>query len=174
VEKNNSKLMHFLNNFEGYLATAIMIIMTILLFLQVVTRYIFGYAIVWTEEISIIFFVWVIYLGISSCTTEGGHIRIDVLPDALSPKKRRILLMITDLIVVAFCLYIIPPLISITLAQGSSTSVMLKIPMQVAYGIVPFGMALTAIRGIQSFIRALRNKPGQIDNLDPLDDHRRD
>lgn len=170
-KKKTTPIIYILNNFEIDFATFIMIVITILLFLQVITRYVFRYALAWTEEASIILFVWVIYLGISACTKEGGHIRIDVLPNALKPKARKYLLLFTDLVFLAFCIYIIRPLITVMQAQGSSTSVMLGIPMKLAYGIIPFGMALTAIRTIQSFVRNFKQQTaepaaGKLDSSD--------
>ncbi|MFA6505340.1 MAG: TRAP transporter small permease [Treponemataceae bacterium] len=170
-ERNGTRaaLFKLLNNFEIYLAAFMMLLMTALLFTQVVTRYLFGYAVVWTEELSIIMFVWVVYLGISSSTKEGGHLRIDILPNALPPKGKKIVLLITDLVVVVFCVAIIPFLIKIMNSQGNATSVMLKIPTKVAYASIPIGMALTAIRGIQSFIVTVMAKPEQLKTEAPTD-----
>lgn len=166
---NAAALVKLLNNFEIYLAASMMFLMTALLFIQVVTRYLFGYAVVWTEELSIIMFVWVVYLGISSSTKEGGHLRIDILPNALPPKAKKALLLVTDLVVVVFCIAVIPFLIKIMNSQGSATSVMLKIPTKIAYASIPIGMALTAIRGIQSFVVTIMAKPEQLKTEAPTD-----
>jgi TRAP-type C4-dicarboxylate transport system permease small subunit len=84
---------------------------------------------------------------------------VDSLLNVLKPRPRKRLLIIADFAFLAFCLYIIPPFIEVIKTQGNSMSVLLKIPMKAAYGIVPFGLGLTAIRTIQSIYRKLKEKP---------------
>ena len=54
--KNESLAKKLLNHFEVYAGAGIFIIMTILLFVQVVTRYCFGHAVTWAEEVATILF----------------------------------------------------------------------------------------------------------------------
>ena len=51
------KLFWIFNNLEYLLSMLCMGVMMTLLFIQVVSRYVFGHSITWTEEISIILFI---------------------------------------------------------------------------------------------------------------------
>lgn len=151
-----SLLVAILNHFESYICAGIMLFMTALLFTQVFTRYVLNHSLVWTEELSIMLFVCAIYLGIGSAVTEGKHLRIDVMINAVSPKARDVLLIISDFIFLGFCIYMIPPLLEVVESQVHSKSIILGIPMKWPYATVPIGMALASIRIIQSLYKRFK------------------
>ena len=70
-------LRTFLDNIELYLATLFFIILTIMLTLQVISRYVLQNSFTWMEEFATIMFVGMIYLGVSSAVTKRKHLRID-------------------------------------------------------------------------------------------------
>ncbi|RLF78595.1 TRAP transporter small permease, partial [Thermococci archaeon] len=49
---------------EGYVAAVLLLIMILVAFVNVVTRYLFHASIAFTEEIEVAFFVWITFLGI--------------------------------------------------------------------------------------------------------------
>ena len=78
--KFNSK--KFLNEFEIYLGTIVFLVLTALLTIQVISRYVFNSAITWAEELAVIMFVWLIYLGVAGAVTNRKHLKIDALINA--------------------------------------------------------------------------------------------
>jgi TRAP-type C4-dicarboxylate transport system permease small subunit len=52
---------------------------------QVAARYLLGVPMPWGEELTRLLFVWLVLLAAARAT----HMRIDLLPDALSPRARR-------------------------------------------------------------------------------------
>lgn len=104
---NNVFLKKFLNEFEIYMGAVIFVIMTILLFVQVVTRYFFGHAVTWAEEISTIMFVWMIYLGVAAAVLRRKHLKIDAFVETLPFKYKKMLLILSNVIFLIFSLYII-------------------------------------------------------------------
>ena len=78
------------------------IIMTIVLFAQVVMRYAFNVALSWSEEVSMAIFTWVVMIGGSLGVREGFHVRISLLPDALPGAVRSALERLFDLGTFAF------------------------------------------------------------------------
>ena len=150
----------FLNEFEIYIGAVIFILMTILLFVQVVTRYVFHRSFTWTEEISTIFFVWMVYLGVCSAVLRRKHLRIDAFVEAMPFKVKKILLIISNIIFIAFLLYLIFPLMTMVqnyASRGAATPLM-KFPNAVAYGMLPACFALTCVRLIQEIIRLAKEK----------------
>lgn len=61
----------------------LLIIMTIAIFVEVVTRYGFGFAHGQVQEYSILFFVWIVFLMAGKVTKEKKHIVIGLLPERL-------------------------------------------------------------------------------------------
>lgn len=88
------------------LVVLILSAMSILVFFNVVLRYGFNSSINVTEEVSRYMFVWLAFLGTILAFNENQHVNVGVLVDKLSPKKRNILGIVTDLAML-YCCYLI-------------------------------------------------------------------
>ena len=64
-------------------------IMFILVFINVVTRYIFGFSFATTEEISTFLMIWITYIGAGLALREGRLAAIDLFQDMIPAKPRR-------------------------------------------------------------------------------------
>lgn len=148
------KILYILNEFENYVGAALLLVMLILLTLQVVTRYLFKFAFTWAEELSTILFVWLVYLGCSAAVLKGQHLRIDLLLNAFKGKAKKAVLILTDLITMAFCAVVIPSMLNVigNLSARGSTTMLLKIPQDAVYTIIPFALVMTIIRFVQEII----------------------
>ena len=72
---------------KAFLAGAI-IVCSLLLFVNVVLRYIFLAPIYWAEELVRYLMVWMIFIGASQVTLWGGHVAVDIVPRVLSKKRK--------------------------------------------------------------------------------------
>ena len=170
--KNESLAKKLLNHFEVYAGAGIFIIMTILLFVQVVTRYCFGHAVTWAEEVATILFVWMVYLGVAAAVLSRKHLKIDAFVEMLPFKAKKTLLIISNVIFLAFSLYIIFPMMSLVnnYAAQSATSPILKIPKALSYVVMPLCFLLTAIRLVQEIIRLSKEKEKELGVSKPIID----
>ena len=170
--KNESLAKKLLNHFEVYAGAGIFIIMTILLFVQVVTRYCFGHAVTWAEEVATILFVWMVYLGVAAAVLSRKHLKIDAFVEMLPFKAKKTLLIISNVIFLAFSLYIIFPMMSLVnnYAAKSATSPILKIPKALSYVVMPLCFLLTAIRLVQEIIRLSKEKEKELGVSKPIID----
>ena len=62
--------------------------MSIIIFIQVVCRYVFQNSLTWSEEMARYMFVWLVYFSVSYTARREKHIRIDAAIN-LYPKKAR-------------------------------------------------------------------------------------
>ena len=84
--------MHWLKeNFESVLVSVLTAFMTIALFLQILSRYVFNFSITWTEELSIFGLMWITYFGAAIAVVQRRHIRITILSDLLPRRAKKIL-----------------------------------------------------------------------------------
>ena len=83
MEKNGFDWKKFIVNIDQYISAVLFIVIMCLLFLQVVTRYVFKHSFTWTEELSVLLFVWMTYMGVSSAVTYRKNLRIDALLDVV-------------------------------------------------------------------------------------------
>ncbi len=59
------------------------------LILQVFSRYVLGSALIWTEELALFLFTWIVLLAGSLGVREGFHVRLTLLLDLLPAAARR-------------------------------------------------------------------------------------
>lgn len=74
-------------------------LMFVALFVNVVLRYAAGSGIAWAYEIHAILLPWLVAGGLVIAAARGRNIAITLLPDALSGRARRVLLLIVELVV---------------------------------------------------------------------------
>ncbi|WGV98415.1 TRAP transporter small permease [Vibrio sp. YMD68] len=81
--------MRFLANFEEILASAAISVTVLMVIINVFLRYGFGFVVPWSEELSVICFIWAVYFGISSCYKHKLHMGVDVIMTLLPAKMKR-------------------------------------------------------------------------------------
>ncbi len=87
----------FFKNFEEILAGIFTIVMVAVVVVNIVLRYFFGFIIEWSEEVSVISFVWASFLGASACYKHSLHIGVDFFIQSLPDIGKKILKITTTL-----------------------------------------------------------------------------
>ena len=80
--------MFLLRNLEEILASIAISITVLVVIVNVVLRYGFGFVVPWSEELSVICFIWAVYLGISSCYKHKLHMGVDVIVAMLPTRPK--------------------------------------------------------------------------------------
>jgi TRAP-type C4-dicarboxylate transport system permease small subunit len=80
-----------LNYFFYFLCKLNVFLVTLIVFISVVSRYCFNNPLEWSEEITAYMFVFVVFLGAADVASRNGHIRLDFLADRLEGGKRKFL-----------------------------------------------------------------------------------
>ena len=78
-------------------------IMVMLVFGNVVARYVFNSAITWAEEISRFLFVWLTFLGATFAAYKGLHIGIDLVVANMGKRSRLATDIFQCIVMLAFC-----------------------------------------------------------------------
>ncbi|MEM6666525.1 MAG: TRAP transporter small permease [Pseudomonadota bacterium] len=68
--------------------------MTMLTFVNVVLRYGFNLSIIWSLEVVLVLFSWLILFGVAYGFKVTAHLGVDAVTNLLSPNKRRVLALI--------------------------------------------------------------------------------
>lgn len=82
--------MFLLRNIEEILASIAISVTVLVVIVNVILRYGFGFVVPWSEELSVICFIWAVYLGISSCYKHKLHMGVDVVVAMLPEQSKRI------------------------------------------------------------------------------------
>jgi TRAP-type transport system small permease protein len=76
--------------------------MVVLVFGNVVARYVFNSAITWAEEVARFLFVWLTFVGASFGLMKGLHLGMDMLVVRLTPRIRSLVAFANALVTLAF------------------------------------------------------------------------
>lgn len=89
---------------EDWLAAALLATLAIITFLNVLVRYFTDQSFAWTEEISVFLLIVLTMVGGSVAFVRNHHIRIEILADNGTPRRQRIMALISSGCVLAFFL----------------------------------------------------------------------
>jgi C4-dicarboxylate transporter, DctQ subunit len=101
-------LRNALHRVEEGLIAAILGVMTVLTFVQVVLRYVFNSGLIWQLEANFYLFSWLVMIGISYCVRVRAHIGVDAAVRLLPPGPRRavgILVLLLALLYTVLMMY---------------------------------------------------------------------
>lgn len=82
---------------EGLMGLALAI-MVVLVFGNVILRYVFNTGLPWGEEIARLMFVWMIFLGAILALRRNAHIGVEMLQSKLPPSARRACAVVSHLL----------------------------------------------------------------------------
>lgn len=153
------KVLKWLDEYlEISVCVVLMSVMSLLIFVQVVMRYVFENSLSWSEELARYIFIWLIYLGISYGCKIIKHIKIDAAMYLFPKKIRPYIAIIGDVIFFAFAIYIMVTGFNLTMMQIqlSKTSPAMQLPLQFVYAAPPVGFTLAAIREVQTIIYRIK------------------
>jgi TRAP-type C4-dicarboxylate transport system permease small subunit len=133
-------------------------IMVSVIFLQVIMRYVFDASLSWSEELARYCFIWLVYIGISYGVKKQRHIKVDVLLLLFKEKGRLFLTILSNILFLFFCFFVIKygSSIAMQILDWGQKSPANQIPMGLVYLAAPIGMGLTAIRLIQNLIKQFK------------------
>jgi TRAP-type C4-dicarboxylate transport system permease small subunit len=96
------RLVRWLSTIALWISGAGLLVMTGCVMWQVIGRYILNDSPSWTEPFSLLLMSWFILLGAAVGVREGNHLGFEIGLHFASPPIRRLMEVITDLLVMAF------------------------------------------------------------------------
>ncbi len=136
VFNNTRKFLYFLSVFSIGL-------MLVIIFLQVVSRYLFNHSFEWSEELARFLFVWTVFIGSALIIGDKGHMAVKLLAEKLKGRTSGFILKIfTELCSLVFILILIFQGAKMTKVMMFQTSPALGVPMGYVYSIIPISGVL--------------------------------
>lgn len=145
-------MLRFLGKVEEAFCAASLLATALVLFVNVVLRYVFSASTSWAEELIRYLMIWITFIGGSVCVRRGAHIRMDFLLSVLPEKMAGALTRLVYLIAAGFCVALFRysyQLVRFTV-ELEQTSPAMGIPMWIPYLAMPLGSALMALRFVQA------------------------
>jgi C4-dicarboxylate transporter DctQ subunit len=132
-------------------------LMTGIIFVQVVLRYVFQSPFSWAEELARYLLIWITCLGSACAIRDGMHISISFLRSKLKKSKQTVATAVIYVLTLGFFIYCIKEGTIFSLVQWSQRSTAMQIPMTVPYIAIPLGFVIMFLVALECFIDEIRN-----------------
>lgn len=137
-------------------------LMLSIVFLQVISRYLFSFTPSFAEELSRYLFVWVVFLSLPLVAKSGGHMAIETLTARISGMKLKVCRILADIFTLTFLgIMVYNGYFMVTIAHYQTSPAMV-IPMSYVYCVIPFGCAIMLCNVLASFIRLIRTPADEV------------
>jgi C4-dicarboxylate transporter, DctQ subunit len=154
------KLGKLFNNIEYVALVTALAVMVIVIFSQVVMRYVFNNSLSWSEEFARYLFVWFSWMGVSAAVKDKEHLKVDILLTALDKrgllKTKEITNIIVALVWLATTLIVAYYGYQVVIAQMNMNVVTpaMRMPVWIGYLSVP---ACSLVVGIRLLVRIVES-----------------
>ena len=165
------RILYFLGKIEDRITGVLLVLLTTLLFVQILNRYIFYRSDVWIEEICRMSFIWLVYLSVAIATKEGRHIRVNLVDLFLPPSVLKVLTLIADFFWLCFNLILV--YLGVLLVKSTFEYKYLapvtNVHMGIIYSVIPFAFALMTFRVVYYNIKERKESRTTSENKPTID-----
>lgn len=120
-------------------SAALMLNITVLLLVAVISRYVFGKPIVWSDEVVSISFIWLTMLGSAIAVHRNEHLRLNLFVDLLPARQREFVHALALVSIAAVLVALIGPAIDYTRDEWSIRTPALDLPNAFRVGSIAGG-----------------------------------
>lgn len=129
-------IIHYAYRAVEWLLIALLALMVVLVFGNVVLRYGFNSGIVYAEELSRFSFMWLTLLGAMVAMRDGGHLGMTSLVDHLPAAGQRFCVFVSDVLMLGCC---------VLLSHGTWKFVRLAMDDHAPVSNIPLGVVFSAL-----------------------------
>ena len=145
-----------LKNLDAYFAGFMFAITLVVVVVNVFTRKFANYIIPWGEEVATTCFVYTTFVGAAWCLRTHQHVGVDLLVDKLPAGARKIVHILTDLIILVTNGYITWLSYQFVVSSSVKTMPILKISSVWLNSALILGFGLMTIYSLMNLIRTIR------------------
>ncbi|HUL00679.1 MAG TPA: TRAP transporter small permease [Nitrospirota bacterium] len=144
-----------INFFIGFLLAVIVLIV----FCNVLSRYVINASLAWSEEISRMMFIWLAFLGAITAYVNNEHLRLDIFIKIFPNKTSQFLTLVADIVVFLALTVCLKGGIDMTVDSFESgwVSSAVPVPYGYVYLAVPVCAGLMLVESIFKIIKDIKN-----------------
>lgn len=128
--------------------------------LQIFSRYVLNDAYSWTEETSLMLFLWLAYFGMVMAMRKEAHLRVDAFVSAMPEKLQRwlhVVILAGAILCSLFIAWISFETAMKIMSRGQMAS-SIPLPLWIVWLAIPLCFFLSALQACRHFIIALKGK----------------
>ena len=142
-------------------------VMTCLVIMNVILRYVFNSGLSWSEEASRFLFIWVTFLGAilaNDAGLHGEHMRMDFIVEKIHGVPRKIVELIAFLIVLVMLGTLFVGGVNVVKGTWPMLTSALEIPKGAVYLCAPIGFGYMFIQTLVKMVRVLKATDAELNN----------
>ncbi|OAP36762.1 ABC transporter permease [Sinorhizobium glycinis] len=132
--------------------------MVIMVFGNVVLRYVFNSGIVVSEELSRIFFVWITFIGAVVAMRDGSHLGMDTFVRALTRRGRIVCCVLSQSLILVCCAMLLHGTWLQHEVNASTLAPVTEIPMIWVHGVVYLSASGIGFHALVKLCRAVTGR----------------
>jgi TRAP-type C4-dicarboxylate transport system permease small subunit len=122
-----------------------LLVMTAVTFAQVCARYLFGFSIVWSEELCRYLFIWVIFIAVPPLLFHAGMTSFDMLYERAGANLQKAMHLLTAIGEIVFLWLLYRGGYPFMLRQWGQVATSFPLSMALVYAVVPISACLGMI-----------------------------
>lgn len=157
MKKAGQTIYCWMGKFEEAVSMLMIFITVVVTVLNVFVRYLLKNSIPWAQEVSGIAWTWTVMLGTSWCFRRNMHMGVDFLVERLNEKLRRIVSVISYVILLISCVLMTYMSVIITMNGSYKLTNYFNIPYSIKYVSAVISFLFMSIYCIRYIYIALKN-----------------
>ncbi|HCX61731.1 MULTISPECIES: TRAP transporter small permease [Sedimentibacter] len=133
--------------------SVLLMIMTVVLFSQIIARYVMGTGLSWSEELVRYMCVWIIFLGATCATKDGSQISVTALDEMLRGIPKKILSIIQMIFAVVYGVLLSWIGFGALEFAKFQKSPNMGVSMGLVYSVIPIAMIIMLIHLVTIFLQ---------------------
>jgi TRAP-type C4-dicarboxylate transport system permease small subunit len=144
-------------------AALLLLVMFMCFIVQIVARYVFNYPLGWTDEVSVLAWIWCTLWGAAFVLREKDEVRFDIIYSAASERTRRVFTVITGIAAIALFGIALPAVFAYVTFLKVERSAYLGIRLDYLYSIYLVFSVAVIVRYAALTWRAIRGRAPDIE-----------
>lgn len=151
------KIFDVLEKFIEYIMIALIGVFTALIFVQVVSRYVFNDTITWSEQAARYLFIWMVFLGMPILYRHGEHVGFTMVVEKLPEKAQDAVAILIHLLVLGFSVFFAVQAFTFCGVVSGKKMVGLGLPQVYVHACQPTCAVLMILFSFESLVNRARD-----------------
>lgn len=152
------KAIDLLNESIKHILNLLLFTMVIVVFAQVLIRYVLDNPLAWSEELARYILVWLTFLGAAYAMSKNAHVGVEVFVKLFPVAIQKAILIVATLTSLFFFGIMIYQGYLFTIRTMAQTSPVLHLPMGGIYSVIPLSGIIISINLIYNTIQDLKKE----------------
>lgn len=140
----------------NFITAGILVILVIIVFSNVLGRYVFHSSLAWAEEISRFLLIWMVFLGSVAAYINNEHLGLDIVTQAIPKKLAQVITFVTDFLVIYALYLLVNGGYTMTLESWDWLSPATSTPYGWVYAIVPLTGSVMILQTLFKAVKHLQ------------------